>query len=117
MKDFFLSYWREVLEVVVLLTTLILWIIRKKPVNIIDTCKELICLVLPAFIREAETLFTNGKEKLDFVIDKTVKFLQSSYPDIKMTSDVLKFIKDQVENILSTPVKKESEVFYAKIRK
>lgn len=117
--NFIKDYWREILSVVALLTTTILWIVRKRPVKVLDTIKEFICRVIPTLIREAETFFPvgDGKKKLDFVRKKTVELIEESFPGYKIDTEMVKFIVDQVENILATPIKKESEVFYAKIRK
>ena len=105
--DFITQYWREILQVVVLLTTTILWIVRKRPVKVVDTLKEVIVRVLPALINVAEAQDGfSGKDKLDYVIHELVKVLtELGYGD-DLIVQYLPFAKEQIELILSTPQKK-----------
>ena len=104
--EFLNSYWREILEVVVLLTTIILWIIRKKPVKVVDTLKEVIVRVLPALINSAELSGLSGPDKLSLVVNNLAIVLKDLGYGDDLISQYLPFAKEQVELILSTPQKK-----------
>lgn len=106
MKDFLFNYWREILEVIVILISLIICCIRKKPVKVVDTIKEIIVRVLPAFIVQAEASGLKGADKLELVLSLVKGFLKEmSYGD-DVISQYLAFTKEQVELILTTPQKK-----------
>lgn len=94
--------WKVILEVVVLLTTIILWIIRKKPVKVVDTLKEVVLRVLPYCINKAES--APKGEKLGICIT----LLQEAMSELgyEMTDELRDFAIKQVEIILSTPQKK-----------
>lgn len=107
--DFIKTYWREILEVLALLVSIVICCIRKKPVKVVDTIKEIIVRVLPAFIIKAEASDKKGADKLSLVLDLMKGFLKEmSYGD-DVVSQYLPFIKEQVELILSTPQKKGSK--------
>lgn len=95
--------WKTIVELVVLLTTIILWIIRKRPVQVVDTVKETICRLLPYCISQAEDQ-PKGK-KLDFCISLLASTLAEL--GINLSPEYTKFALEQVEIILSTPQKKE----------
>lgn len=104
--DFIKTYWREILEFVVILISIVICCIKKKPVKVVDTIKEVIVRVLPAFIIKAEASDKKGADKLLLVLDLVKGFLKEmSYGD-DVISQYLPFAKEQVELILSTPQKK-----------
>lgn len=105
-QQFFVNYWREILSVVCLIVSTVLWIVRKKPVKVVDTLKELIVRLLPALINGAEATHLSGSEKLKMVLDSLSKILiDFGYGD-DVVNQYLPFAKEQVEVILSTPQKK-----------
>lgn len=103
---FLRQYWREILEILALLLSIVICCVRKKPVKVVDTIKEVIIRVLPAFIIKAEASDKKGADKLYYVLDLVKGFLKEmSYGD-DVISQYLPFAKEQVELILSTPQKK-----------
>lgn len=108
MKEFLIEYWRDILSIVVMLTTLVLWLVRKKPVKVIDTIKESILRLLPYCISEAEKLTgVTGADKKAFALDMISAYLKEfiSCGDDELKT-YLQFASEQVEVILSTPQKK-----------
>lgn len=100
--DFLRDNWKVIVELVVLVTTIILWIIRKKPVKVVDTLKETIIRLLPYCINEAEK--GDKGSKLDLCLSILTAILGDM--GIELNDDYKKFAADQVEIILSTPTKK-----------
>ena len=79
MKQFILENWRLIVEVVLLVGSTVLFILRKKPVKVIDTLKETIVRLLPGLINLAETKVEysgNGSAKLMFVLEQLQKVLR-----------------------------------------
>lgn len=107
MIDFLREYWRELLSGAALIVTIVLYIVRKKPVKVVDTLKEIIVRVLPALINLAEMQSgLTGEDKLNFVLNELTKaLLEDGYGD-EVIQSYLPFAKEQVELILSTPTKK-----------
>lgn len=109
MKDFLITYWREILSVVCLIATVVLYVVRKRPVKVVDTIKEVICRVLPALINQVEAIpGLSGSDKLRMVLDALSKTLLDFGFGDDVVSQYLPFAKEQVEVILSTPTKKGS---------
>lgn len=114
MKDFFTNYWREILYVVCALVSVVLFIVKKKPVKVVDTIKETICRLLPYCILEAEKEinFTakprTSVDKKQFALSLLWKLLAEL---VSVSGDDLAkiyhdFASEQVEVILTTPQKK-----------
>lgn len=100
--NFLSDNWKVIIEIVVLLTTIILWIIRKKPVQVVDTLKETIVRLLPYCINTAES--APKGEKLAACLAVLSQVLADM--GIELNDDYKKFALEQVEVILSTPQKK-----------
>lgn len=109
MKVFLIQYWRELLYVLCALVSLVLFIVKKKPVNVVDSITERILLLAPSFIAKAEEVYGSGhgSEKLLFVID--LFKLSFEEDGLKIGDKTVKFITSYVEAILSTPQKKEAK--------
>lgn len=104
---FIVDNWKLILEGVLLLVSFILFLIKKKPNQIIDPiCEQIICM-LPTFIQEAEKRFKesgSGPEKLQMVFDLVgFWFEQHEY---KFTEFYKQFVLKYVEEILLCPQKK-----------
>ena len=102
MKDFLLTYWREILAAIELIIVIVLYIVKKRPVQVLDTFRELILRLLPYCITKAEE--QPKGTKLDFAIDLLKKVLAEM--GYELSGDYEKFAREQVEVILSTPQKK-----------
>ena len=102
MIDFLKLYWREILEVVAVLVSIIICCIKKKPVQVVDTLKETIIRLLPYCICKAEN--APKGEKLGLCLSLLSECLAEL--GIELNDDYKKFALEQVEVILSTPQKK-----------
>lgn len=106
--NFIKENWMFILEIAVLLVSVIMFIVRKKPVKVVDTLKEVIVRLLPALICLAENQEgLKGSDKLKFVLDELKKVLTDLGYDGDVQAQYLPFAAEQVEVILSTPQKKE----------
>ena len=104
--DFIKNYYREIIEVVAILASIVICCIKKKPIKVVDTLKELILSALPGFIVYAEHTDKKGEDKKKLVVDLVLNFLRvKGYGDDTLTP-YLPFIEDQIESILVTPQKK-----------
>lgn len=100
--DFIRTYWRELLAAVELVVVVILWIVKKRPVQVVDTLKETIVRLLPYCINSAES--APKGEKLAACLAVLSQVLADM--GIELNDDYKKFALEQVEVILSTPQKK-----------
>lgn len=105
-SKFLIENWRLILEIALVICSAVVFIIRKKPIKVVDNIKEKILLQLPIVISIAEEKIGPGKgpEKLKFVIDYFVYLFDEE--GILLGKDYIKFIETMVEQILSTPKKK-----------
>lgn len=108
MKQFILENWRLILEGCCVIASLVFCLIRKKPVHVVDTLKELVLRLLPGLVNQAEIKLGpgNGSDKLAYVIDTLKGVLKEFGYGDEVISQYLPFALDQVEVILSTPQKK-----------
>lgn len=104
--DFIKAYYREIIEVIAIVASVIICCIRKKPVKVVDTIKEIIVRVLPVFIVQAEASGLKGADKLELVLSLVKGFLREMNYGDDIISQYLSFTKEQVELILTTPQKK-----------
>lgn len=102
MKEFLINNWRIILEAALVITSAVLFIVRKKPVQVIDTLKETIIRLLPYCIQKAES--SPKGQKLSVCL-KLLKSVLASM-GIELNDDYERFASEQVEVILSTPQKK-----------
>ena len=102
MINFLNEYWKVILDLVVLMATIILWIIRKKPVKVVDTLKEIVVRLLPWCINSAESAPKGEK------LGVSLALLEEALKDMgyELTPELKEFASEQVEIILSTPQKK-----------
>ena len=105
--NFIKENWKLILEIVVLLVSVVMFIIRKKPVKVVDTLKQTICAFLPGIITVAESSGLKGEDKLKYAIDLLYKvFVKDYLTREEFDNKYLSFVKSQIEAILSTPQKK-----------
>lgn len=108
--NFIQTYWREILEVVTLLSTFLVFLCKKVKVenpSIISFIDD----VLPQAISTAEASIGagNGLEKKKAVIDALLKAIKNSFHGIN-EKKYKKVIEDKIEIILSTPQKKGASI-------
>lgn len=104
--DFIKNYYREIIEVVAILASIIICCIKKKPVKVVDTIKETILKVLPVLIAQAEASDKKGADKLELVLLSLQKILSGCGYGDDIIIQYLPFAREQVELILTTPQKK-----------
>lgn len=109
MINFLSVYWRDILSALAIVVSIVLLVIKKKPVKVVDTIKEVICRLLPGLILDAERIYQVsglGEAKAQYVLDLLVKVLKEFGYGDDVISQYLPFMADQLEAILSTPQKK-----------
>lgn len=104
--DFIKNYWFLILPSVEIFCTVLILLIRKKPVKVVDTLKEVIVRVLPSLICAAEKTGLKGSDKLNFLLQELAKVLKELNYGDDVIAQYLPFAIEQVELILSTPQKK-----------
>lgn len=105
--DFIKTYWREILDVIALVIALVLFILKKKPIKVVDTIKQNICTWLPGVVCAAENTKLKGEAKMNFALDLLFNLFASDYlTREEFDNKYLAFSKSQIEAILSTPKKK-----------
>ena len=106
MLDFILTYWREILEVVLLLATFLVALFKKvKVAN--PSILALIDELLPTAIKYVEETCGsgNGAEKKELCIDWILKTVKGRFADVNVER-FKKYVGERIELILSTPQKK-----------
>lgn len=106
MISFLQAYWVEIIIVVLSFVSVIFSVIRFKPSKAADDVKLMIAEVLPGFINLAELSGVHGKAKLLFVVESIMKRIRK-YISSRDSTYWMEYITEQIENILSTPQKKE----------
>ena len=104
--------WKFLVEISIPLVSLIvLCFVKKTKINIPESVQTILCEQIPLWIIDAEAEFGagNGEKKLKAVFTKAIGYLVSqlglsSEQVIKVYGD---FIVDFIEDVLSTPSKKE----------
>ena len=104
MIDFILEHWRAIFDLVVLLIAVILFIVKKKPVKVIDSVTDFLYKLLPALINKVERP-GEGEQKKNEVISLALYFLSQSFPGVDVNQYV-SLIEKIIEAYLSTPNKK-----------
>lgn len=105
--DFICNHWDLILSVAVFILSFILALLKKKPVEVVESLKGMLMQLLPYWINEAEAKFPDpksGNDKINFVIHRASEWFEQQ--GFKFGLFYNGFVKDQVEQILSTPKKK-----------
>lgn len=108
MIEFLRDNWKLILEIVVFLASVIFFIVKKKPLRIVDGVKSRIVKFLPAIIKFVEKDSKGkGSEKLAEALAMVHILL---YEDFDMNEEEVSyyddFVIERIEDILSTPQKK-----------
>ena len=105
MKEFILTYWREIVSTIAVIASIIIMAIKKKPViNEMDNIILKVLEKLPEFINSAET-FKGADVKKALVIESVKKFVKEQF-SINLPDSYIESIGSMIEAILSTPQKK-----------
>ena len=91
--DFLVKYWKVIGAAIVVILEVVLLILKKRPVD------NSLSTVLSSLVIEAEKLFEDGKDKLDWVITQARKMPQ--FQELPYW-----YLVEKVEMILKTPTKK-----------
>lgn len=110
--NFIFTYWKDILTLLLFIISVVVFIVKKKPVKVIDTVKECITRLLPYCIYEAEKqeeLKGKGEKKKIFALSVLYKLLQEfGYEEVY--DQYREYAAEQIEVILSTPQKKEVSI-------
>ena len=105
MKEFILTYWREIVSTIAVIASIIIMAIKKKPViNEMDNIILKVLEKLPEFINSAET-FKGADVKKALVIESVKKYVKEQF-SINLPDSYIESIGFMIEAILSTPQKK-----------
>lgn len=113
-KQFILDNWKFVAEIILFVAVSIIAIIkgRKKGYSFADVLLGLISEKLPEWIKKSETEGGTGEQKKVGVINAALNFA-SKILGRKLSEEETSFLvtksSELIENILSTPQKKEEE--------
>lgn len=103
--DFIKTYYKEIIVIGCNLIVLIVYLLRRKnSVNLIDSIKKDILEILPSLISKVEVP-GRGPDKLNAVLEATLSYLRKVYK-LKDPVILTDYIKESIEEILSTPSKK-----------
>lgn len=104
---FFLENWKLVAFALCLCVELVIFLVRKKPVKVVDSIKEDLIPVIIGAINAAETSVGDGHGdvKKDLVIKAVESFVNEKYPEVDFKA-YKEFVSLMLEIILSTPQKK-----------
>lgn len=93
-------------DAVAIVVAIVLFIIKKKPIKVLSTIKELGLRLLPFLINDAEKTELKGEDKKDYVFAHLIQaFVDEGY-DPKLIEQDSKYWFNEIEVILSTPQKK-----------
>lgn len=110
MKEFFLTYWKElacVLGFIIVTLVTVITNLTGKKVKVFDGIRTFIVSILPHFINLIESEgWNNSKDKLKHCLLAVNVAIKQQYPDFVIGS-YDDFIVENIEQILSTPQKKE----------
>lgn len=103
--DFILDNYSWIISIILAIATLIIHLLKKKPVfNKIDEVKDFILEALP-FIINAVEVPGQGSNKKDLVL-KEIRLLIAKRFNFFDWESIEEFVSAAIENILSTPKKK-----------
>lgn len=112
---FIVDNWKIILEVILLILSVVLFILKKKPVKVVDSVKTFIVRALPTFINSAEkyvdvfepTRKITGEEKMRMVLHDCYTFM---IDELGVPQEDLciytSWLREAIEDILDTPQKK-----------
>lgn len=105
--QFVCDHYHAIIELVLLISVLFVTIFKKK-VNINSVFEEVLGM-LPYFIVEAESKFTSGQDKFGYVFNRCIDLIQclTHQDKSKILDEYTAIINTAIENILTTPQKKE----------
>lgn len=105
--DFLVNHYRVLILLVLNLIYFIILFCKKK-VKIDDISKQVLMLI-PEFINIAEVKFQDGAEKYSYVFNRCIELLHTltHRSAASLTEEYTAFIDSAIENVLSTPQKKE----------
>lgn len=109
MIDFLIAHWCELTYIILTLVCLIVTLVKKTKVVSEDTVFEQLLVVLPKMIIGAEVTGLKGQEKKDIVLNVAIDWLVklTGKTRVEIADLYLKRIEIAIEDILSTPKKKE----------
>lgn len=97
-----IDHWELVLAVVLVITSVVVALLKKKPVSDVASAIYSSCLMA---VQEAEKTDYKGDKKLQFAVDLVSTLLHAKWPDLDV-SKYISIIVKTIETILSTPQKK-----------
>lgn len=104
MKDFILTYWKEIVSLLLVIASVVIAALKKKPViNEMDNIILKVLEKLPEFINSAEN-FKGADVKKALVLESVKKFVKDQF-SVNLPDSYIESIGIMIEAILSTPQK------------
>lgn len=110
MKEFVLTYWKDILSAVVLVASVVIWFFKRRTYTSFDS--EIISdlfVLLTGWIKDVESP-GDGASKKEKVTNKSLRYVAKRYGR-QLTDDEMsvwtKRVSFAIEMILATPQKKE----------
>lgn len=105
MINFILEHWDVIVSLLMVIASVVLALIKKKPVlNEMDNILLKVLDKLPEWINSAETL-KGADVKKSIVLESVKKYVSNEFSVI-LPQSYIDFIGSKIEDILSTPQKK-----------
>lgn len=105
--EFIKIHYELIIKVAILVASVVFFIVKKRPIKLVDTLQETIVTWLPSILCNAEETGLKGEAKLNYAIDLIFSlFVKDYYSREEFDKRYLPFVKKQIEAILSTPQKK-----------
>ncbi len=114
-SKFLVDNWKLILEVILLIFLVVLFIVKKKPLKVVDSVKTFVIHALPTFIKQAEdykdvfepSRKLSGEEKMQMVLHDCYSLMVDELgipkEDLCLYTS---WLHDAIEDILTTPQKK-----------
>ena len=110
MYDFLLVYWKLIVLVALIVINIVISLLRRP--KVIDTIIDTINEYVPTAIIAAEKAIGpgNGSSKLNYAVNNVLNYLNFRFNiDGYVLERYKKYIVIEIENVLSTPQKKEEK--------
>ena len=102
--NFLLTYWKEIISLLLVIASVVIAALKKKPViNEMDNIILKVLEKLPEFINSAEN-FKGADVKKALVLESVKKFVKDQF-SVNLPDTYIESIGSMIEAILSTPQK------------
>ena len=106
MLEFLQNNWKWIVEILSIVITFVVLLLRKR-IKLTDSAVQEVLKKIPGWIVEAEKTGFTGQEKLLYVLNFALQYLESKYGEFVWNDKTVKaMLIDFIEAVLETPTKK-----------